>query len=109
MKSNRNGARRPTDPSLLRTRVARWLEDHLVEKDWNQFTLAQRSRVSQAYINVILRGGRLPDDGKILQLAKALGEPGEELLNAVYRDRIERLLEDAPTVTRMVLLRRLKP
>lgn len=109
MKSPKNGARRPTDPSLLRTRVARWLEDHLVEKDWNQFTLAQRSRVSQAYINVILRGGRLPDDGKIQQLARALGEPSETLLDAAYRDRIERLLEDAPMITKTVLLRRLKP
>lgn len=96
----RHGKRMATDPGLLRTRFARWLEAKLAEHDWSQLTLASRARVNQGYINQALRTGRLPADPAARKIAKALHTDPDDVLDLIYLDRVEHVLLTAPSTTR---------
>lgn len=106
--SPRDSKRVATDRSRLTTRLAIWLEAQLVDKDWSQLELASKSRVSQPFINGILRHGRLPEDDTVRALARAFHQDVAEPISALYLDRIERLLENAPPPTRLLFVKLMK-
>ena len=95
-----NGKRVATHPRLLTTRLAKWLEAEMAERGWTQMDVGAKSRMTQGYVNGILRAGRLPDDTAVARIARAFHVDPDDILTLVYLDRVERLLESAPRGTR---------
>ena len=91
-----------------RTRLAHWLAEAMNRAKLNQSALAAKSGVSQAHIQGILSTNRLPEDPRIRSMARALQADVEEGLAALYLDRIERILREAPKRTRDLFERLLR-
>lgn len=104
----RSSKRVAADPKLLTTRLAVWLEAQMVERDISQLGLTGKSGVSQAFINGILRRGRIPEDPIVRKLARALQADVNEALAALYLDRVERVLGSAPAETRALFRKIMK-
>ena len=104
------GRRIATDPRKLTTRIGQWLEAEMAEQDLSQLELATKSRgqISQGYVNQILRGAKIPDDGKARMLARLFDTAEDAVLCLVYVDRVARLLERAPRETKALFSRALK-
>lgn len=77
------------------TRIARWVSAVLEDVNMPQLDLANRSKVSQAYIYGILFKSRLPSDAKAVKLARALRREPRELLLLLCLDRVDAVLAAA--------------
>lgn len=89
------------------TRLSEWLFEGLYGggTDGSQPDLVAKSGVSPAYISSILKKGRLPQNEKVVKIAKALKTDPDDGLFFLCLDRLDHEISDMPTSVQ----RRLKP